>query len=97
MLTFTSPSSVSRRCNSVTALVGTIRSDSWLRGNSSSISAMASRRPSVATSVSLFYAEHLGLKRIVEELERLARIEKKFTPSEILKKHARDGTKFYEE
>jgi 3-hydroxyacyl-CoA dehydrogenase/enoyl-CoA hydratase/3-hydroxybutyryl-CoA epimerase len=44
----------------------------------------------------LRFGEHLGLKRIVEELERLARAEKKFTPCEILRKHARDGTKFYE-
>jgi len=45
----------------------------------------------------LRFAEHFGLKRIVEELERLARTEEKFTPCEILKKHAREGTKFYEE
>jgi len=45
----------------------------------------------------LRFAEHFGLKKIVEELERLARTEEKFTPCEILKKHARDGTKFYEE
>ena len=45
----------------------------------------------------LRFAEHFGLKEIVEELERLARTEEKFTPCEILKKHARDGTKFYEE
>src|SRR5262245_20252430 len=45
----------------------------------------------------LRFAEHVGLKRIVEELERLARTEKKFTPCEVLKKHARDGTNFYQE
>jgi len=45
----------------------------------------------------LRFAEHLGLKRVVEELERLARTEKKFTPCEVLKKHARDGTKFYQD
>jgi len=44
----------------------------------------------------LRFGEHIGLKRIVDELERLARTEKKFTPCEVLKKHARDGTKFYE-
>jgi 3-hydroxyacyl-CoA dehydrogenase/enoyl-CoA hydratase/3-hydroxybutyryl-CoA epimerase len=44
----------------------------------------------------LRFTEHFGIKRTVEELERLARTEKKFTPCEILKKHARDGTKFYE-
>jgi 3-hydroxyacyl-CoA dehydrogenase/enoyl-CoA hydratase/3-hydroxybutyryl-CoA epimerase len=45
----------------------------------------------------LRFAEHFGIKRAVEELERLARTEKKFTPCEILKKHARDGTNFYED
>ena len=45
----------------------------------------------------LRYAEHFGPKKIVEELERLARTEEKFAPCEILKKHALDGTKFYEE
>jgi 3-hydroxyacyl-CoA dehydrogenase / enoyl-CoA hydratase / 3-hydroxybutyryl-CoA epimerase len=43
----------------------------------------------------LRFAEHLGLKKVVEELERLAQTEEKFLPCEILKKHARDGTKFY--
>jgi len=45
----------------------------------------------------LRFAEHFGIKKVVEELERLARTEEKFAPCEILKKHARDGTKFYEE
>ncbi|HTG51781.1 MAG TPA: 3-hydroxyacyl-CoA dehydrogenase NAD-binding domain-containing protein [Candidatus Tectomicrobia bacterium] len=45
----------------------------------------------------LRFAEHFGLKRVVEELERLSRTEQKFTPCEILNKHARDGTKFYED
>jgi 3-hydroxyacyl-CoA dehydrogenase / enoyl-CoA hydratase / 3-hydroxybutyryl-CoA epimerase len=45
----------------------------------------------------LRFAEHFGLNRTVEELERLARTEEKFTPCEILKRHAREGTKFYEE
>lgn len=43
----------------------------------------------------LRYAEHLGLNKVVDELERLARKEEKFLPCEILKKHARDETKFY--
>jgi hypothetical protein len=30
-------------------------------------------------------------------MERLAQSEEKFLPSEILKKHAREGTKFYKE
>jgi 3-hydroxyacyl-CoA dehydrogenase/enoyl-CoA hydratase/3-hydroxybutyryl-CoA epimerase len=45
----------------------------------------------------LRFAEHFGLKRTVDELERLAQAEGKFAPCELLKKHARDGTKFYEE
>jgi 3-hydroxyacyl-CoA dehydrogenase/enoyl-CoA hydratase/3-hydroxybutyryl-CoA epimerase len=44
----------------------------------------------------LRFAEHFGLKKTVEELERLAQTEEKFAPCEILKKHARDGTNFYE-
>ncbi len=45
----------------------------------------------------LRFAEHFGLSKIVDELERLAQSEEKFSPCEILKKHARDGTKFYED
>ena len=44
----------------------------------------------------LRFAEHFGLKKVVEEMEQLAQSEEKFSPCEILKKHARDGTKFYE-
>jgi len=44
----------------------------------------------------LRFAEHFGLKKTVEEMERLAQSEEKFAPCEILKKHARDGTRFYE-
>src|SRR5262245_23823537 len=44
----------------------------------------------------LRFAEHFGLKRVVDEMERLAQTEEKFLPCEILKKHARDGTKFYQ-
>jgi len=44
----------------------------------------------------LRFAEHFGLEKIVEEMERLAKSDDKFEPCEILKKHARDGTKFYE-
>jgi 3-hydroxyacyl-CoA dehydrogenase/enoyl-CoA hydratase/3-hydroxybutyryl-CoA epimerase len=40
-------------------------------------------------------AEHFGLKKVVEEMEQMAQTEEKFLPCEILKKHARDGTKFY--
>jgi 3-hydroxyacyl-CoA dehydrogenase/enoyl-CoA hydratase/3-hydroxybutyryl-CoA epimerase len=44
----------------------------------------------------LRYAEHYGLSKVVDELERLGRSEEKFLPCEILKKHARDRTRFYE-
>jgi hypothetical protein len=44
----------------------------------------------------LRFAEHFGLKKVVEEMDRLARSEEKFSPCEILKKHAREGTSFYE-
>ncbi len=44
----------------------------------------------------LRFAEHFGLKKVVDELERLGQSEEKFLPCEILRKHARDGTKFYE-
>jgi 3-hydroxyacyl-CoA dehydrogenase/enoyl-CoA hydratase/3-hydroxybutyryl-CoA epimerase len=44
----------------------------------------------------LRFAEHFGLKKIVDEMNRLAQTDDKFQPCEILKKHASDGTKFYE-
>jgi 3-hydroxyacyl-CoA dehydrogenase / enoyl-CoA hydratase / 3-hydroxybutyryl-CoA epimerase len=44
----------------------------------------------------LRFAEHFGLKKLVDEMERLAQKNKKFAPCEILKKRAQDGTKFYE-
>src|SRR5438874_7260445 len=43
----------------------------------------------------LRFAEHFGLNKVVDELERLAQTEEKFLPCEILRKHAGDGTKFY--
>jgi 3-hydroxyacyl-CoA dehydrogenase/enoyl-CoA hydratase/3-hydroxybutyryl-CoA epimerase len=45
----------------------------------------------------LRFAEHFGLKKIVEEMSRLAQSDNKFEPCEILKEHARGGTKFYAE
>jgi 3-hydroxyacyl-CoA dehydrogenase/enoyl-CoA hydratase/3-hydroxybutyryl-CoA epimerase len=45
----------------------------------------------------LRFAEHLGLDKVLDVLERLARSEEKFLACEILKNHARDGTKFYKE
>jgi 3-hydroxyacyl-CoA dehydrogenase/enoyl-CoA hydratase/3-hydroxybutyryl-CoA epimerase len=44
----------------------------------------------------LRFAEHFGLKKIVDEMNRLGQSEEKFLSCEILKKHARKGTKFYE-
>jgi len=44
----------------------------------------------------LRFAEHFGLNKIVDEMNRLAQSDEKFAPCEILKKHARNGTKFYE-
>jgi 3-hydroxyacyl-CoA dehydrogenase/enoyl-CoA hydratase/3-hydroxybutyryl-CoA epimerase len=44
----------------------------------------------------LRFADHFGLKKLVDEMERLAQKNEKFAPCEILKKHAREGTKFYE-
>jgi 3-hydroxyacyl-CoA dehydrogenase / enoyl-CoA hydratase / 3-hydroxybutyryl-CoA epimerase len=43
----------------------------------------------------LRFAEDFGLKKVVNELEGLAQSEEKFSPCELLKKHARDGTRFY--
>jgi 3-hydroxyacyl-CoA dehydrogenase/enoyl-CoA hydratase/3-hydroxybutyryl-CoA epimerase len=44
----------------------------------------------------LRFAEHFGIAKVVREMNRLARIDEKFTPCELLQKHARDGTRFYE-
>ena len=44
----------------------------------------------------LRFAEHFGLRKIVDEMERLAQKEEKFAPCKLLKKHACEGTKFYE-
>ena len=44
----------------------------------------------------LRFAEQFGLNKVVDELERLAQSEEKFAPCEILKKHTREGTQFYE-
>lgn len=44
----------------------------------------------------LRFAEAFGLKKISEEMSGLAKTDAKFEPCEILKKHAREGTKFYE-
>jgi 3-hydroxyacyl-CoA dehydrogenase / enoyl-CoA hydratase / 3-hydroxybutyryl-CoA epimerase len=44
----------------------------------------------------LRFAENHGIKKIVEELERLGQGDEKFAAAEILKKHAHEETKFYE-
>ena len=43
----------------------------------------------------LRFAEHFGLDKVVDQMNRLGQTEAKFLPCEILKKHAWDGTKFY--
>ncbi|MGH8101127.1 MAG: 3-hydroxyacyl-CoA dehydrogenase NAD-binding domain-containing protein, partial [Chthoniobacterales bacterium] len=44
----------------------------------------------------LRFADHFGITQLADEMERLAQTDEKFAPCELLKKHARDGTKFYE-
>jgi 3-hydroxyacyl-CoA dehydrogenase/enoyl-CoA hydratase/3-hydroxybutyryl-CoA epimerase len=44
----------------------------------------------------LRFADHFGAKKIVDQMNELAQTDEKFAPCEILKKHAQDGTKFYE-
>jgi 3-hydroxyacyl-CoA dehydrogenase/enoyl-CoA hydratase/3-hydroxybutyryl-CoA epimerase len=45
----------------------------------------------------LRFADHYGLKKLVDEMNRLALKNEKFVPCELLKKHAQDGTTFYQE
>src|SRR6266480_3218566 len=44
----------------------------------------------------LRFAENFGIEKLVEEMEKLAQTNEKYTPCELLKKHARDGTRFYD-
>jgi 3-hydroxyacyl-CoA dehydrogenase / enoyl-CoA hydratase / 3-hydroxybutyryl-CoA epimerase len=44
----------------------------------------------------LRFADYLGAKTVVEEMGQLAQKDEEFAPCEILNRHARDGTKFYE-
>jgi len=44
----------------------------------------------------LRFAENFSIKKLVEEMERLARTNEKYTPCELLRKHAQEGTKFHE-
>jgi 3-hydroxyacyl-CoA dehydrogenase/enoyl-CoA hydratase/3-hydroxybutyryl-CoA epimerase len=43
----------------------------------------------------LRFAEHFGLKELVDEMNRLGQSEKKFLPCDVLKRHASGGTRFY--
>src|SRR5438874_5505805 len=45
----------------------------------------------------LRFAESFGIKKLVEEMEKLARTNEKYVPCTLLRKHAQNGTKFYEE
>jgi 3-hydroxyacyl-CoA dehydrogenase/enoyl-CoA hydratase/3-hydroxybutyryl-CoA epimerase len=44
----------------------------------------------------LRFADHFGLNKILDEMERLAQSDGKFAPCDLLKKHAQNGAKFYE-
>ena len=44
----------------------------------------------------LRFADHFGISKLVDEMERLAKTEEKFAPCQLLQKHAHDGTEFYE-
>ena len=43
----------------------------------------------------LRFAEHFGLKKIVDQLDALARVDEKFAPCDLLRRHAEAGTGFY--
>jgi 3-hydroxyacyl-CoA dehydrogenase/enoyl-CoA hydratase/3-hydroxybutyryl-CoA epimerase len=45
----------------------------------------------------LRFAENFGLRRIVDAMDQLARMDDKFIPCEILKRYAREGGRFYAE
>jgi 3-hydroxyacyl-CoA dehydrogenase / enoyl-CoA hydratase / 3-hydroxybutyryl-CoA epimerase len=45
----------------------------------------------------LRFAESFGIKKLVEEMEKLARTNEKYVPCTLLREHAQNGTKFYEE
>ncbi len=45
----------------------------------------------------LRFAENFGIKKLVEEMEKLARTNEKYVPCTLLREHAQNGTKFYEE
>jgi len=43
----------------------------------------------------LRFAEKFGIKKLVEEMEKLARTNEKYVPCTLLRKHAQEGTRFY--
>jgi len=43
----------------------------------------------------LRFAESFGLKKLVEEMEKLARTNEKYVPCTLLREHAQKGTRFY--
>jgi 3-hydroxyacyl-CoA dehydrogenase/enoyl-CoA hydratase/3-hydroxybutyryl-CoA epimerase len=45
----------------------------------------------------LRFADSFGIKRVVEELDQLAKQSEKFAPCQRLRQHAQNGTKFYAE
>jgi len=45
----------------------------------------------------LRFAESFGIKKLVEEMEELSRTNEKYVPCTLLREHAQNGTKFYEE
>jgi 3-hydroxyacyl-CoA dehydrogenase/enoyl-CoA hydratase/3-hydroxybutyryl-CoA epimerase len=45
----------------------------------------------------LRFADHFSPKKVADEMERFAQSDEKFAPCALLKKHARDGTTFYED
>ena len=44
----------------------------------------------------LRFAENFGIKKLVEEMEKLARTNEKYVPCTLFRKHAQEGTRFYE-
>jgi 3-hydroxyacyl-CoA dehydrogenase/enoyl-CoA hydratase/3-hydroxybutyryl-CoA epimerase len=46
----------------------------------------------------LRYADHVGIKKVVAEMNELhSRAGEKFVPCDLLRHHAQNGTKFYED
>ena len=45
----------------------------------------------------LRFAEHFGLKNIADQMEAFARADEKFVLCDLLKRHAREGSKFYQD